>query len=334
MTRRFALLVLSSILVAPSLASAQTWPTDDQWRLLYCGEGLPAFDPVMDEPGATNERDVVGDSTQEAIYFFADATFLYFRMRVEDSPASGSDFRPFGWGVALDSDSVRTTYEVLAMVDGNLDVVRLDRNTDQRLLDDPADPPESNITSYPTTTHARAVPAENTFLSSFGGDGDFFVDWALPLADLAAAGVVASTEIVLVMGTSSNAVSINADLVCHDGSRGEPRLSEVSTNALRPDGQPVADADGDGLTDAEETRIGTSTSNPDTDGDGFTDAEEVRAGSDPLDPDSTPDSVAAGGGIRGGPGAWCAAGGGSRGAPTSLLLLLGLALIVRRRWRS
>lgn len=41
------------------------------------------------------------------------------------------------------------------------------------------------------------------------------------------------------------------------------------------------DSDGDGLSDAEEIRIGTSIKNPDSDGDGFIDGDEIRSGYDP-----------------------------------------------------
>ena len=55
------------------------------------------------------------------------------------------------------------------------------------------------------------------------------------------------------------------------------------------------DADGDGLSDAQEFAGGCSTSqpngitdfqNPDSDGDGFWDGDEVSDGTDPLDPKS------------------------------------------------
>lgn len=49
---------------------------------------------------------------------------------------------------------------------------------------------------------------------------------------------------------------------------------------------PDADADGDGLTDAEEAELGTDPARPDTDGDGYRDGDEVAEGSDPRDPAS------------------------------------------------
>lgn len=44
------------------------------------------------------------------------------------------------------------------------------------------------------------------------------------------------------------------------------------------------DSDGDGLTDAEESLLGTNPFNSDTDGDGYSDGVEVEAGYDPLRP--------------------------------------------------
>lgn len=327
---------LSAFLLLSGLdgtAGAQAWPADGEWRVLFCG-GVPSYDPLRDEPGATNERDVVGDATHPALYFYADADFLYFRMRVDADPLQGTELRPFGWGVELDTDGDRTTYELLGEVDGisNPDVVVLARNTMQRSPDDPADPVEQRITTYDAATHARGVPAEGAFASSFGGTPDFFVDWALSLADLASEGVAPDTELVLVMGTSQNTQALNADLACHDGSSGEPSLSATSTDAVRPDGAVVTDSDGDGLTDNEERVIGTAPDDPDTDGDGFSDGVEVRAGSDPLDPASTPDQPPPGSGIRGGPGAWCGVGHGDpRSSSWPLVALLAALLLARGR---
>jgi outer membrane protein OmpA-like peptidoglycan-associated protein len=62
------------------------------------------------------------------------------------------------------------------------------------------------------------------------------------------------------------------------------------------------DSDGDGLTDAEEARLGTDPFNPDTDGDRLTDGQEVRGvlangtlvKTDPLNPDTDGDGLSDG----------------------------------------
>lgn len=52
------------------------------------------------------------------------------------------------------------------------------------------------------------------------------------------------------------------------------------------------DSDGDGLSDAEELKLGTNPHNPDTDGDGLTDGEEVKKyNTDPLNPDTDYDGL-------------------------------------------
>jgi len=50
----------------------------------------------------------------------------------------------------------------------------------------------------------------------------------------------------------------------------------------------TSDADGDGLTDAQEALLGTNPDLADTDGDGLNDGLEVSMGTDPLVPTSVP----------------------------------------------
>lgn len=315
--------LLSLAVSAP--ASAQTWPADMDWRILYCN-GAPSSDPCMDQPGATNERDVVGDASSPALYFFADDSFFYFRMRVDASPGATGDFNQFGWAVELDSDTDRTTYELLAQVNGTREAVEIRRNTVQRAPDDPGDPSEELIMSFGTDTHARVVEAVAPFASSLCGSPDFFVDWAVDRSILAAEGITDATAFVLVMGTSSNGEAITADLACHDGATGAPTLTGVGTDPETATGTPVVDTDGDGLIDTVEAMEMTDPNDADTDGDGWTDGTEVARGTDPLDPQSFPEDI----GLRGGHGG-CSAATGDAGA---LALLVPLLLVFARRRRS
>ncbi len=57
---------------------------------------------------------------------------------------------------------------------------------------------------------------------------------------------------------------------------------------------PLADPDGDGLTNAEETTVGTDPNNADSDGDGLNDGAEILAGSDPNKADSDGDGLSDG----------------------------------------
>ncbi|NIR35216.1 MAG: hypothetical protein GWO22_04050 [Actinobacteria bacterium] len=310
----------SAALLLPTSALAQTFPTDDQWVALTCA-GIPSWDPVRDEPGANDERDAVGDADAPATYVYADDSFAYYRMRLDGDPGVDADLRPFGWGVEMDIDGSRDSYEVLTIVDGisNPDEVQLHENTTQRTPGDPTDPPEMLVGTFAVPPHARAVLAEGPFASSFNGNPDYFIDWAVPVADLESVGVLDTTTLAMVFGTSSSTSGLDADIVCHDGAGDPPTLQGSSTDPRQRDGSTVADTDSDGLADDEEVVIGTDATVADTDGDGFDDGTEVREGTDPLDPMSFPQGL----GLRGGGGpTGCAASGDAPFMPLGLLLLL------------
>ncbi|HEV8324793.1 MAG TPA: thrombospondin type 3 repeat-containing protein [Myxococcota bacterium] len=280
-------------------AAAQTFPGDAAWVPLRCGGG-PMTDAFQDEPGALAERDLVGDDPGPTGWVALDAGFLYLRLRVEDDPAPGGTLRPFAWGVEMDLDGDLATYEILVLVDGLDGLVLLYENTVTTLPDDPNDPADDPpVAMYDFATNGQAGVAAG---SSWGGTPDYFIDFALPWADLEALGLFSDTTVVVWAASSSNVNSLNGDFACHDGGSGDPTLSGTAAGPMVLD--PAAD----------------------TDGDGFADTVETAAGTDPNDPTSFPDS-GAGGIILEGGGGCAVAGGGARDGAAFGALALAIALV-------
>jgi hypothetical protein len=290
--------VLLALLVP---ASAQDFPPDPAWVPLPCSDGVMT-DAYRDEAGAADERDLVGDADGPTGLRAIDADFAYFRMRLDQDPLPGGVPRPFAWGIELDSDGDRTTYEVLILVNGLDDAVFLYANTEVTLPDDPADPPdEVPLAEHPIAGFARTVTAAG---SSWGGDPDVFLEVAVPWVDLARADIFPFTPLVAWYATSSTDTSLNGDFSCHDGSSGDdPSLS---------------DSDGPGTVLDPDA---------DSDGDGFSDVVELAEGSDPMDGGSVPAGVDPDAPLLEG-------GGGCRSAPVAAPPWLVAALLLARRRRD
>ncbi|MDQ3301567.1 MAG: thrombospondin type 3 repeat-containing protein, partial [Myxococcota bacterium] len=224
---------------------------------------------------------------------------LYLRLRLDRDPAPGGALRPFSWGLEIDLDGNLATYELLILVDGvggGAGMVKLFTNRVTTLPNDPNDPADDPpVMMFPFAMNGRSVEAGG---SDYGGDPDYFLDFAVPWTALAAVDLAEETRIYVWAASSSTSASLNGDFACHDGMTGDPDLDDIVSDPTT--GDPVVD----------------------TDGDGFTDAEELEGGSDPNDPNSVPSSRLEGGG-------GCAVGG--DGALGFALASLVAALAIRRR---
>jgi len=224
--------VVAAAAAVPASARAQTFPAT--MSPLYCQRGLMT-DGYRDQSGAIDERDVVGTTDNPAGFRAVDAQFLYLRMRVDVSPVMGSGLRPFAWGFELSTDGNAANYEILILVDGAADVVRLYRNTVTTILDSPADPADQPpVMTYPFSTNGQVIDAGP---SLFAGGNDAFIDVAVPWSDLTPLGLTPTTPISVWAATSTNTDSLNGDFACNDGGGGTgiPRLSQTASGPLTPD---------------------------------------------------------------------------------------------------
>ncbi len=308
------LYLLASLALATlgASASAQSFPGAEKWAPLPCAGGVMS-DLRRDQPGAVDERDLVGDVGAPAGLVAADAQHLYLRLRLDRDPAPGGKLAPFAWGVALSLDRSASHYQLLLVVNGSAGKVEVYRNSAVTVADAPADPADQPAAlSYPFATHGRAEAASG---SSYGGDPDAFISLAVPWADLASLGLKPSTPVLIWAGSGATASALDGDLACHDGGGPPPRLSAV----------------GGGLSVLDPA--------VDSDGDGFTDRVELQAGTDPTSagsrPGTQPPPLSSGGLIvEGGGGCAVAGSGGWLAALPLLLLLLLLLLLVLGRGRA
>src|SRR5688572_28435054 len=134
-TRQFMRWTLASVLAVGGGGTALASPAsfsftspNEGWVPALLG-GQPLSDPEGDTAGS---RDIVGDQDNPMLYVAADATHLYFRLRVDSDPLqSATNFGPFGWGCFINTDSDPTTYEFSMIIDGvnNPDRISFFKNT-------------------------------------------------------------------------------------------------------------------------------------------------------------------------------------------------------------
>lgn len=231
---RIAIIVLG-LVAAPLAAHAQVvFPADAAYRPLRCGNAVMS-DAYDDTQSAPDERDIVGDGDSPAGLRAADDTNLYLRIRLDEDPAPNAEVRPYSWGMAYDLDDDATDYELLVLVEGiaGMDgTVNIFRNTTTTAANDPTDPADTPPAhTYPFADNARTVAAPTTF----GGNADFFLDFAVPWSALVPLGLDRDTPTRVWVASSDSPNSLNGDFACHSGGGGAPTLSGTASNPTTGD---------------------------------------------------------------------------------------------------
>lgn len=218
----------------PALAQP-SWPTT--WTPIgACAENAAPGD-------VTPERiDLVGSAGFPAAYLFVDSSYIYFRERVFGDPTAGGGFGNSSWVVLVKTASGDPfEYQYLISLDGTAELVKLYENDPvtaapisfSPIFNDPAD---TELSTQPASTHARAVLAD----TSIGGQQNYFVDWAFPRSTLTTYGIDPNTSLYW-FATSTNANNFNkATLDCPFSPTTTLSLSKsvtpttVSTNQTSP----------------------------------------------------------------------------------------------------
>jgi len=206
------LLVVALFILFPN--NAHSWPTTAQWIPIFKGGAL-----LQDATGDTQgSRNIVSDATHPAAFMYNDGQYIYFRLRLDESPAGtgGQGYlQAFGWGVEFDSNMNAPDYEWLLMVDGIAkdEKVELWHNSVQGTLGDPGDKSETMVASVPLVGNHQITAAD----TSINGDQDYFLDWRFPYDTLKlVTGITDSSPLRFFFGSSSSASSLTergADLV-------------------------------------------------------------------------------------------------------------------------
>jgi uncharacterized protein (TIGR03382 family) len=211
-------LALAVILLTPA-ARALNFPGDAQWVALT-KSGKPLSDPPGDiQPPAI---DIVGDASNPPAYVFVDAGNLFLRLRVNGSvKQSANAWQPYAWACLIKTGTADAApYAVWDGIDGiaTPQNVELLQNSSQQAADPTRDPADATLATYPLNTNARDVAAG----SNFGGDADFFVDWAVSMSDLAKAGITTQTPMRFICGTSKSEKILDGDLIGDEAGAGGP----------------------------------------------------------------------------------------------------------------
>jgi len=233
------ILVIASVLAAVP-AGAVPFPADSAYLPLHCG-GQVMTDTRADDPPFLDALDLVGDDIAPTGLRASDAQYLYLRIRLDQDPAPNGNVMASSWGMAFDLDGDRTTYELLVLADGTATpaIVSLSANTPITVPNSPTDPADAPpVKTYAFNANARSIMTTTTI----GGDPDYFLDIAVPWADLVPLGLDHATKTYVWAASSDTADSLDGDFAC-DGGAGPPALDSGAASD-QTTGDPTMDPNG------------------------------------------------------------------------------------------
>ncbi len=230
MRRRAVLLIAIMLLAGVPLSQGNaTLPSSPalSFSPMTCG-GQTMWDTVADVNNAV--LDVVGNDTYPAISTASDATNLYIRMLLDESPLQTStNLKSFSWGLEFDTDGNLSTYEHLIIMNGaGSDKLYIKNNTQTTSPDDPTDSAEDVSVEFSNTASWWNVTAAN---SAFAGTTDYWLTFIMPWTVLGDHNIDRNSTSAYWFGTSTQSSNINGDFVCHDGTGSDP----VTLQALASD---------------------------------------------------------------------------------------------------
>ena len=186
---------IAALLAVAAPARAQVSPDFD--TVTWAPLGCPAADLTSDaSPGSTN---FVGNASFPAAYYAFDSSYLYFRYRMDRNPANGGGFDQFAWTALMQTGTGDPfQYQYQLSLEGGSDTIEIWANTSAQDIDfSPLfhDDAEVKLFSQPFGSLARALATGDG--SNFGNDADYFIDFAFPVTELVANGVVANAATML-----------------------------------------------------------------------------------------------------------------------------------------
>lgn len=216
--------------VAASPAAFTFAPPNPGW-VPVTNNGVPIGDVEGDVPGP---RDIVGDAANPMLFVAADATHVYFRLRVDSTPLqNATNFTPFGWGCFINTDDDLQTYEFSTIIDGvaQNDPISFYRNTTTTAPNSPNDDPDLPAVSTVTAPLTGAVghAQVTTAGSMFGGDADFFISWAVERSAAESAGYIPGQPASFYCGSSNSGTKVDADCSGTAACQLEPLFSDPIT---------------------------------------------------------------------------------------------------------